>query len=143
MKKALLLSILILSYVVSFSQQKEKKTVDVLANKHMRKFLDSKNQQKPSILLAPMTVKEDPQQIVLLDSLRKGLVRTQLLRGDLNSTLTNTIPVWSPGNDYVFNMPGTFAYDKNQVKIHIPRFVTVVNRNKEATSEQSIPANKE
>ena len=138
MKKVLLLSILMMSYVASFSQQKEKKTVHVLANKHMRKFLASKNQQKPAILLEPLTVKEYPQQITLSDSLRKGLTRI-----NHHIVFTNSMPVWPPGSDYVFNMPGTFAYDKTQVKIHTPRFVTVVNRNKEASSEKSIPANKE
>lgn len=138
MKKALLLSILILSYVASFSQQKEKKNVHVLANKHMRKFLVSKSQQKPSILLEPLTVKEYPQQITLSDSLRKGLTRI-----NNHIVFTNSIPVWSPESDYVFNMPGTFAYDKSQVKIHTPRFVTVVNRNKEESSEKSITISKE
>ncbi len=138
MKKALLLSILILSYVASFSQQKEKKNVHVLANKHMRKFLASKSQQKPSILLEPLTIKEYPQQITLSDSLRKGLTRI-----NNHIVFTNSIPVWSPESDYVFNMPGTFAYDKSQVKIHTPRFVTVVNRNKEESSEKSITISKE
>lgn len=137
MKKALLLSILILSYAASFSQQKEKKTVHVPANKHMRKFLDSKSQQKPSILLEPLTVKEYPQQITLSDHLRKGLARKES-----QIIITNSIPVWSPDSNYVFNMPGTFAYDKNQARLHTPRFVTVVNVKKDANPEKGNPSNK-
>ncbi len=143
MKTILLLSMLFFSYSASFAQPTEKKTINVTKSLNLKKFLDSRAKQKPSILLTPLTVKEYPQQIVLLDSLRKGLVRKQLLRGELNATLTNTMPVWSPGSDYVFNMPGTFAYDKTQVKIHTPRFVTVVNRNKESSSDKIVPANKE
>jgi len=122
----------------SFAQPTEKKTINVTKSLNLKKFLDSRAKQKPSILLQPLTIKEYPQQITLSDSLRKGLTRI-----NNHIVFTNSMPVWSPGSDYVFNMPGTFAYDKTQVKIHTPRFVTVVNRNKEASSEKSTPANNE
>jgi len=57
--------------------------------------------------------------------------------------ITNSIPVWSPGSDYVFNMPGTFAYDKNQVRVHVPRFVTVVRNQNVAASEKNSTPTKE
>lgn len=140
MKKILLLLLLFFSVGISFAQQTEKKTIHVTPSSHLKKFLNSSKNQKPTILPTPFAAKESPQQIVLLDSLRKGLVRKRLLRGEVNSTLTNTIPVWSPSNDYVFNMPGTFAFDKNQVRVHVPRFVTVVNHKKVESSEKnSVP----
>lgn len=138
MKTILLLSMLFFSCSASFSQPTEKKIINVTKSLNLKKFLDSRAKQKPSILLKPLTVKEYPQQITLSDSLRKGLT---LINNHI--VFTNSMPVWSPGSDYVFNMPGTFAYDKTQVKIHTPRFVTVVNRNKEASSDKIVPANKE
>lgn len=138
MKTILLLSMLFFSCSASFAQPTEKKTINVTKSLNLKKFLDSRAKQKPSILLQPLTIKEYPQQITLSDSLRKGLTPI-----NNHIVFSNSMPVWSPGSDYVFNMPGTFAYDKTQVKIHTPRFVTVVNRNKETSSEKSIPANNE
>ncbi|WP_353549715.1 hypothetical protein [Sediminibacterium sp. KACHI17] len=135
MKKALLLPMLILSYVASFSQQKEKKTVNVSTNKHMRQFLDSRSKQKRTILLEPLTEKEYPQQTILLDTLRRGL-----LRKENQVIITNSIPVWSPDKNYVFNMPGSFAYDKSQTRIHTPRHVTVIDLKKATTPENTSPA---
>lgn len=141
MKKILLLLLLFFSCTISFAQQSEKKTIHVTTGSHLKKFLKNSANQKLTVLPTPFTPKESPHQIVLLDSLRKGLVRKPYLRAKVNSTLTNTIPVWSPDNDYVFNMPGTFPYDKNQVRVHVPRYVTVVKHQKEGTSEKnSTPA---
>jgi hypothetical protein len=132
MKKSFVLPLfLLLSYSALFAQETDKKTIKVSANRHMKKFLDSRNKQKPGILLEPLTIKEYPQQITLADSLRNRIVRKENQR-----IITNSIPVWSPGSDYVFNMPGTFAYEKNQARIHVPRLVTVVP-NKGTASEKS------
>lgn len=140
MKKILFLLLLFFSCMISFAQQTEKKTIHVTTSPHLKKFLNNSANQKLTILPTPFAPKESPQQIVLLDSLRKGLVRKPHLKVEVNSTLTNTIPVWSPNNDYVFNMPGTFVFDKNQVRVHIPRFVTVVNHKKVESSEKnSVP----
>lgn len=143
MKKILLLLLLFFSCTSSFAQQIEKKTIHVTPSSHLKKFLDHSAKQKPSILVQSPTVKESPQQIILLDSLRKGLVRKPHLGVEVNSTLTNTIPVWSPGNDYVFNMPGTFIFDKTKVRVHIPRMVTVMSKKKEVVSEKSNTPTKE
>ncbi|MGV3593900.1 MAG: hypothetical protein ACO1NK_01545 [Sediminibacterium sp.] len=140
MKKILFLLLLFFSCMISFAQQTEKKTIHVTTNPHLKKFLNNSANQKLTILPSPFIVKEYPQQVILLDSLRKGFVRKPHLRGEVNSTLTNTIPVWSPNNDYVFNMPGTFAFDKNQVRVHVPRFLTVVNHKKvESPEKNSVP----
>lgn len=138
MKTILLLPMLFFSLSASFAQQPEKKTIRVTTSPNLKKFLDSEANHKPGILLKPHTVKEYPQQITLLDSLGKGLVRKELIK-EFNPVMTNSIPVWSPGKDYVFNMPGTFAFDKNQVRIHTPRFITVVNHKKGDAVEKKIP----
>jgi len=132
MKKSFVLPLfLLLSYSALFAQETDRKTIKVSANKHMKSFLDSRSKQKPGILLEPLTIKEYPQQITLADSLRNGQIRKELL-----VVFTNIMPVWSPDSNYVFNMPGTFAYDKNQARIHVPRFVTIVP-NKVTASEKS------
>lgn len=126
--------------MLSFAQQTEKKTIHVTPSSHLKKFLKLNEKQKHGILSEPLTVKEYPQQITLSDSLKNRLLRKQLVKGELHTGLTNTMPVWSPGSDYVFNMPGTFAFDKNQVRVHVPRFVTVVNHKKVESSEKnSVP----
>ncbi|WP_439516220.1 hypothetical protein [Sediminibacterium sp.] len=138
MKKILFLLLLFFSCMISFAQQTEKKTIHVTTNPHLKKFLKLNEKQKHGILLEPLTVKEYPQQITLSDSLKNRLLGKQLVKGELHTGLTNTMPVWSPGSDYVFNMPGTFAFDKNQVRVHIPRFVTVVNHKKVESPEKNI-----
>lgn len=138
MKKILLLLLLFFSCSLSFAQQTEKKTIHVTTSTHLKKFLDHSAKQKPSILVESPIVKEYPQEIILPDTLRK-----KLLRKEVYPTLTNTIPVWSPGKDYVFNMPGTFAFDKNQVQVHVPRMVTVVSNKKVTASEKSNNPSKE
>ncbi|MBL0882472.1 MAG: hypothetical protein IBJ16_03825 [Chitinophagaceae bacterium] len=135
MKKIPLLIPLFFSCISSFAQQPEKKVNDVTTSSHLKKFLKISEKKKQGILLEPLTVKEYPQQITLSDSLKNRLLGRQLVKGELYAGLTNTMPVWSPGSDYVFNMPGTFAFDKNQVRVHVPRFVTVV-RNKNATASE-------
>lgn len=138
MKKILLLLLLFFSCTLTFAQTTEKKTIHVTASPHLKNFLDNIAKQKPSILVEPPVVKEYPQQITLPDTLRK-----KLLIKEVYPTLTNTIPVWSPGSDYVFNMPGTFAFDKAQVKIHVPRMVTVVSNKKAVASEKNNNSTKE
>ncbi len=138
MKKILLLLLLFFSCMLSFAQQTEKKTIHVTPSSHLKKFLKLNEKQKQGILVEPLTIKEYPRQITLSDSLRKGL-----LRKGMQPIITNSIPVWSPGSDYVFNMPGTFAYDKNQVRVHVPRFVTVVRNQNVAASEKNSTPTKE
>jgi hypothetical protein len=138
MKKILLLLLLFFSCLISFAQQSEKKTIHVTTSPHLKKFLNNSSNQKLTILPPPFTVKEYPQQITLSDSLRQGLLRKEML-----PIITNSIPVWSPGSDYVFNMPGTFPHNKNKVRVHAPRYVTVVKHQKEGTSEKNSTPTKE
>jgi hypothetical protein len=138
MKKILLLLLLFFSCTISFAQQTEKKTIHVTTGSHLKKFLKNSANQKLTILPTPFTRKEYPQQITLSDSLRQGL-----LRKEMQPIITNSIPVWSPGSDYVFNMPGTFPYNKNQVRVHVPRYVTVVKHQKDGTSEKNSTPTKE
>lgn len=142
MKKILFLLLLCFSCMISFAQQTEKKKkTHLTTGSHFKKFLDDVANQKPSILPMPLTVKEYPQQITLADSLRNGLFRKEVT-SEYNLLMTNTIPVWSPGSDYVFNMPGTFAFDKNKVRIHTPRYVTIVNRKVIGASEKTVAPTK-
>lgn len=138
MKKILLLLLLFFSCTISFAQPSEKKTIHVTTSPHLKKFLNNSANQKLTILPTPFTGKVYHEQITLSDSLRQGL-----LRKEMQPIITNSIPVWSPGSDYVFNMPGTFAYDKNQVRVHLPRFVTVVRNKNVAASEKNNTPTKE
>lgn len=138
MKKILLLLLLFFSCTISFAQQSEKKTIHVTTGSHLKKFLKNSANQKLAIIPTPFTGKEYPRQITLSDSLRQGL-----LRKEMQPIITNSIPVWSPGSDYVFNMPGTFPYNKNQVRVHVPRYVTVVKHQKDGTSEKNSTPTKE
>lgn len=116
MKKILLPLLLFFSCMLSFAQQSERKTVYVRASPHLKKFLDINAKNKQGILLEPFTVKEYPKQITLSDSLKKELLKKEPIGVEFYSRLTNTIPVWSPGSDYIFNMPGTFAFDHSKAK---------------------------
>lgn len=143
MKTKLLLPLLFFSYTASFAQQTEKKTIHVTPSSHLKKFLKLNEKQKRGILSEPLTVKEYPQQITLSDSLKNRLLGRQLVKGELHTGLTNTMPVWSPGSDYVFNMPGTYAFDKNNIRIHTPRFITVVNSKRADVSEKNTTSTRE
>lgn len=124
--------------MISFAQPSEKKTIHVTTSPYLKKFLNNSANQKLTILPTPFTRKEYHQQITLSDSLRQGL-----LRKEMQPIITNSIPVWSPGSDYVYNMPGTFPYDKSKVRVHVPRYVTVVKHQKEGTSEKNSTPTKE
>lgn len=139
----LLLPLLFFSYTASFAQQTEKKTIHVTPSSHLKKFLHLNEKNKHGILLEPLTIKKYPQQVILSDSLKNRLLGRQPVKTELYAGLTNTMPVWSPGSDYVFNMPGTFAYDKNQVRVHIPRLVTVVSNKDVTVSEKNSTPTKE
>lgn len=103
------------------------KKVTVLS---VKSFLDSINKKKEGIIAKGFTPATYPKPQTVSELIQ----RTQK-NIPPNLIPESVMPVWSPDSTYVFNMPGTHAYDKNQYRYHIPRFVTVVKRTTPKSAE--------
>lgn len=121
MKTTLLLTAVMLLGTTAIGQSKgANKVLD------MKSFFGQNNK-----LIKPITI--SPQ---LLN--KQKTEQQQMNLSNLNlfySTEKNSIPVWSPDSDYVYNMPGTHAFDRSKYKVRVT-FVGVKIDNKAAATEK-------
>lgn len=102
MKKFLLLGSALLFTMVSFGQLKK----DPDASLRLEQYWQ--NKQKASLSSNPfmnLFKKREPEQNI-----------ADILSPQKETDQKNTIPVLYPDSDYVFNMPGTHAFDPTKVK---------------------------
>ena len=112
MKKLLLFICLMILTVALFAQQK-KQEKNVLSMQH---YLDSLKRKNQLALKTPADLLKKKQASVVSKPLK-------IISLPPSHIVTRGIPVWSPDSNYVYNMPGTHAFDKSKLKRGIFFFV--------------------
>ena len=105
MKPFLLLSCLLFIAAHAWSQQKN----DPNTVLRMQQYLDSVKHKNEAALKAPLDLLKKKQTVVMKDQLRPKLIMPSYVN-------KNVMPVLSPDSNYVYNMPGTHAFDKTKVR---------------------------
>lgn len=121
MKTTLLLIAIMLLGTTAIGQSKE-------ANKVLdrKSFFEQNNKFSKPITISPQLLNKQKTE------------KRQMNLADLNlfySPEKNSIPVWSPDSNYVYNMPGTHAFDRSKYKVSAT-FVGVKIEDKAAKTEK-------
>jgi len=106
MKQLLLFTCLLVVGTVSWSQQK-KNPGSVM---NMQQYLDSMKKKNETRLKAPVDLLKIKQLVAMKEKYKPKRI---ILPSYVNK---NAMPVLTPDSNYVYNMPGTHAFDRTKVK---------------------------
>lgn len=109
MKKLLLLSCSTLLAAFIWGQQKKLAPVPLPPAKNMQQYWDSAKKRNEAQFKAPVNLFKDK----TTGLTTAGPDLTFIPPTYINK---NVMPVLAPDSDYVFNMPGTHAFDKSKAK---------------------------
>ncbi len=105
MKKLLLSGYLLVTAATSWSQQKK----DPNPVMYMQQYWDSLKKKNEAQLKAPVDLLKKKQTAAM----KEQFSPKRIIPSYINK---NVMPVLSPDSDYVYNMPGTHAFDPSQAK---------------------------
>ncbi len=105
MKQLLLFGFSLVIVIAVWGQQK-KEANSVMS---MQQYLDSVKKKNEAQLKTPLDLLKKKQPILMQEQFRPKIIMPAYVN-------KNVMPVLSPDSSYVYNMPGTHAFDKSKAK---------------------------